>query len=126
MGGARRRGVGPRLTRGPHLPGAPAPLPEVLPPPPLLPPVPGRPAEPPLPPAPVPVVPPAPLPPPSTPPSGMVGPVNRHQLNLKRSPLPPTNFRNRSCFPLPPVTVHVLVVQDEAPETSHVPSSVPV
>src|SRR5262245_35087332 len=116
------------------LPPAPALPPEVVPPlPDVVPPLPPFPGpESPTPPVPGPVVPPAPPPstalPPSTPPSGMVGPLNRHQLNLKRSPLPPTNFRNRSCFPLPPLTAQVLVVQDDAPEpeTSHVPSSVPV
>ena len=39
--------------------------------------------------------------------------MNFHQLNLNRSPLPPVNFRKRSCFPLPPLTVQVFVVHDE-------------
>ena len=94
------------LTRPPvacaELPAVP-PVPGLLLPPPLL----------------TPLVPPVPV-------FGMEGPVNFHQLNLKRSPLPPVNFRNKSCFPLPPLTVQVFVVHDDAPETSHVPSSVPV
>jgi hypothetical protein len=89
---------------------------------PVLPPVPPVPMAPPS-------VPPAPPPaPPSEPPegSGIRGPLNFHQLNLKRSPLPPTNFMKRSCLPAPPVTSQVLVVHDVAPETSQVPSKVPV
>src|SRR6478736_4658513 len=95
------------------------PLFDTVPPVPTLPLCPGL--EPPTPPVPAPGAP--PLPPP---PLGTVGPVNRHQLNLNRSPLPPTNFKNRSCFPLPPLTAQVLVVQVDAPDTSHVPSDVPV
>jgi hypothetical protein len=95
------------------------PLPELAPAPPL----PFVPAVVPAPPPfAVPAVPPAP----PVPGSGMVRPMNRHQLSSSRSPLPPTNLRNRSCFPLAPLAAQVLVVQADAPDTSHVPTTVPV
>ena len=115
----------PALLELPPLPGTTPVVPPVVtltrPPvacaePPAAPPVPGLLLPPPLL---TPPVPPVPV-------FGMEGPVNFHQLNLKRSPLPPVNFRNKSCFPLPPLTAQVFVVHDDAPETSHVPSSVPV
>lgn len=71
------------------------------------------------------LVPPMPPVPPVPPLVGCVGPLNFHQLNLNRSPLPPVNLRNRSCLPAPPLTSHVFVVQSEVPDTSQVPSSVP-
>lgn len=75
----------------------------------------------------VPALPPTPAVPPSPPPSVVVvGPVNFHQLNLKSSPSPPVNRRNRSCLPAPPLTGQVTVVQELAPDTSQVPSEVPV
>ena len=55
--------------------------------------------------------------------------VNFHQLNLNRSPLPPVNFRNRSCFPVAPLTVQDWVAQvcaPPVPEIAQVPTSVPV
>lgn len=61
----------------------------------------------------LPPVPPTPAVPPSPPPSVVVvGPVNFHQLNLKSSPSPPAKRRNRSCFPAPPLTGQVTVVQE--------------
>lgn len=108
------------------------PLVGVLPPAPTatgagLPPTPPAPSglAPPLPPAalpPAPIMPPAPPAPPSL---GTVGPLNLHQLNLNRSSPLPVNTKKTSCVPLPPLTGQVVVVQDEAPDTSHVPSRGP-
>jgi hypothetical protein len=56
--------------------------------------------------------------------------VNFHQLTLNSdAPLPPVNLRKRSCVPIAPLTVHVVVIQVCAPPvlgTVHVPTSMPV
>src|SRR5690606_3360887 len=112
-------GVPPAPVALPPTPWGWPPAPEMFPPiPPGWPPVVAA-----LPPVSGPAPPPEPLPPV---PIGVLGPVKVHQLNLKRSSPLPENTRNRSWIPLPPLTSQLVVVQDDAPDTSQLPSKVPV